>query len=98
MKFSELSKYLERLEKTPSRIEITKILAEVFSKTNSEETDLTTYLLLGSLAPSYKGVVFNIAERMMIDVLAKAYNSEKHKVMALYKKLRSEERRVGKEC
>src|SRR3989344_2147036 len=87
MKFSELSKYLERLEKTPSRIEITKILAEVFSKTNSEETDLTTYLLLGSLAPSYKGVVFNIAERMMIDVLAKAYNSEKHKVMALYKKL-----------
>ena len=86
MKFSELSNYLEQLEKTSSRIEITKILAELFKKTDKGEIDKTVYLLLGSLGPSYEGIVFNLAERMMVRVIAKAYSRDIKKVKAIYKK------------
>jgi len=86
MKFAELSVYLERLEMTSSRIDITKILADLFTSAQSSEVDKITYLLLGCLAPSYKGIVFNLAERMMIGVLAQAYGVEKDKVRRIYKK------------
>ena len=79
--------YLERLEKTSSRIEITKILSELFNKSTDEEIDKTAYLILGSLAPRYKGVVFNIAERMMLEAIAVAYGLEKKKTTELYKKI-----------
>ncbi len=85
MLFKELSSYLERLEKTASRIEITKILAELFKKTPSSEIDKVCYLVLGGLAPSYEGVILNIAERMMFRVLAKAYNKDISEVVKTYK-------------
>jgi DNA ligase-1 len=85
MKFLELAKYLQRLEKTSSRIEITKILADLFKKSGSEEIDKIVYLLLGSLAPSYQNIVFNLAERMMLQVIATAYKKDLDKVRRLYK-------------
>jgi DNA ligase-1 len=87
MNFKDLAKYLQKLESTSSRIEITKILAELFKKASTDETDKITYLLLGSLAPSYEGVVFNIADRMMLEVLAKAYGRDKVEVNKLNKEL-----------
>lgn len=85
MLFRELSYYLERLEKTSSRIEITKILAELFKKTPSNEIDKVCYLVLGGLAPSYEGLILNIAEKMMFRVLAKAYNRDISEVIKIYK-------------
>ncbi len=87
MKFSDFAKYLEKLEKTTSRIEITKILAELFKKADSKEIDKIVYLSLGTLAPPYRSIVFNIAERMMIAVLAQAYKADRKKVLVLYKRL-----------
>jgi len=86
MKFHDLAVYLNKLEATSSRIEITKLLAQLFQKSDADEIDKVVYLSLGILAPSYKGIVFNLAERMMIDVLAKAYAKKKEEVKALYKK------------
>ncbi|KKU09264.1 MAG: putative DNA ligase [Candidatus Woesebacteria bacterium GW2011_GWB1_45_5] len=57
MTFKELSQYLEKLEKTSSRNEITSILSELFRKSTPAEIDKTVYLVLGSLAPSYQGIV-----------------------------------------
>jgi len=85
MKFRELSLYLQQLEKTASRIEITKILAEFFRKADAAEIDKATYLLLGKLAPNYKGIVFNIKDRMMIRILAKAYGKDQRVVLSKYK-------------
>ena len=85
MTFRELATYLERLEKTASRIEITKILSELFKKTDSSEISKVVYLSLGVLAPNYEGIVLNLAERMMITVLAQAYDVPLEKVKALYK-------------
>ncbi len=85
MKFSELSKYLDKLEKTSSRIEITKILASVFKKADADEIDKITYLLLGKLAPSYQSIVFNLAERMMLQVISRAYGKDIEEVRKIYK-------------
>lgn len=86
MKFKELAVYLDKLEKTSSRIEITKILSELFKKSDKNEIDKTVYLLLGRLAPSYEKIVFNLAERMMLRVIAEAYNKDLIRVKKLYKK------------
>lgn len=86
MRFSELATYLEKLEKTASRIEITKILARLFGEVNQEDIDKVVYLSLGGLAPSYKGIILNIAEKMMIRVLALAYDSDGQTVTKLFKK------------
>jgi len=86
MLFKELSSYLERLEKTASRIEITKILARLFGEASGTEIDKITYLVLGELAPGFRGVILNIAEKMMFRVLAKAYNKDISGVIKTYKK------------
>lgn len=76
---------MERLEATSSRIEITKILAELFKNTPASEIDKVIYLVLGQLAPGYEGVILNIAEKMMFRVLAKAYKKEVAEVIKIYK-------------
>lgn len=77
---------MDRLEKTSSRIEITKILAELFKKSPVDEIDKVVYLSLGQLAPTYAGVILNLAEKMMLRVLACAYGKEISEVKILFKK------------
>ncbi|MDP3994269.1 MAG: ATP-dependent DNA ligase [bacterium] len=87
MKFGELALYLRKLEKTPSRLSITEILSVLFKESSSDEVDKTTYLVLGQLAPAYEGVVFNMADKMVIKAISKAYEKENKAVVELYKKL-----------
>jgi len=87
MKFAELALFLEKLEKTPSRLSITEILSDLFKKSSSDEVNKTTYLVLGQLAPAYEGIVFNMADKMVIKAIAKSYGKENKDVVGLYKKL-----------
>ncbi len=87
MTFAKLSSYLQQLEKTSSRIEITKILAEIFTNAHFDEIDKIVYLLLGRLAPSYKGIVFNVADQMMIAVIAQSFDKEIAEVKETYKEI-----------
>jgi DNA ligase-1 len=87
MQFRELATYLDRLEKTPSRLEITKILTELFKASSASEIDKVVYLSLGILAPNYEGVLLNLAEKMMIRTLAKAYQKNTDEVLGLFKKI-----------
>lgn len=87
MEFRELAIYLERLEKTASRLEITRILTELFKKADTGEIDKVVYLSLGILAPNYEGVLLNLAEKMMLRTLAKAYQKEVSEVLGLFKKM-----------
>lgn len=86
MLFKELSVYLEQLEKTSSRIEITKILARLFGEAKPQEIDKITYLVLGQLAPAYAGVILNLAEKMMFRVLAQAFKKDTGEVLRIYKR------------
>ena len=87
MLFKDLASYLERLEATSSRLEITRILTDLFKASSAPEIDKVVYLSLGILAPNYEGVILNLAEKMMIRTLAKAYQKDTADVLALFKKM-----------
>jgi DNA ligase-1 len=86
MRFDQFCLYLEKLEKTSSRIEITKILADLFKEADTDDIDKICYLVLGSLRPKYEGLVFNLAEKMVIEAISQAYKKEKEEVVSLFKK------------
>lgn len=87
MKISHLSVYLQKLDKTSSRLEITSILASLFKETQADEIAKVCYLILGSLAPTYKNIVFNIAEQLILQAISKAYNSDLNEVKKRYKEI-----------
>ncbi len=86
MKFQKLAGYFAKLEATTSRLEITAILADLLREASAEEVAKICYLSLGRLAPLYAGVEFNLAEKLMIKVLAKAFGEKEKKVRQEFKK------------
>lgn len=74
MRITTLAKTFAEIEKTSSRNEITRLLAGLLSQAEANEIDKICYLALGELLPSYQGVEFNIAEKMLARVLAEAHN------------------------
>lgn len=87
MKFFELAKYLQKLEDTSSRIEITKILAELYREVSTDEINQTVNLLLGQLAPSFASEVFNVADKMMVKSISQAFDVDQKDVIGKYKRL-----------
>lgn len=87
MKIAEFSTYLKRLEDTPGRLEITRILTELIGECDPKEVREVTLLSLGILAPNYESTILNLAERMMLKVLSEAYGNSPEDVKAQYKSL-----------
>lgn len=87
MKFKTFAEYLDELEETSSRIEITKILARLISEVDLDETDKAIYMLLGRLVPQYDELVFNIAEKLMIQVIADSCSKDANEVRQEYKNI-----------
>ncbi|HSX48872.1 MAG TPA: ATP-dependent DNA ligase [Candidatus Saccharimonadales bacterium] len=85
MKFNKLAQYFEELEKTSSRLKITDILSDLLKNSDKDEIDKVVYLSLGILAPSFKGIVFNLADQMMMRAISEAYDTNIEKVKSLYK-------------
>src|SRR5690606_20426122 len=85
MKFHDLSLYLEELENTSSRNDITKVLAKLFTESSKDEIDKIAYLILGILAPSYRGIVFNLADQMVIQAVSLSYKKSIEEIKSLYK-------------
>jgi len=85
MDFQKFSNYLARLEATASRNQIIEILADLFKTASVEEINKICYLSLGQLLPSYKGLEFNLAERMMIKVLACAFKIDAKEILVKFK-------------
>lgn len=85
MKFSKLAVYMQELEDTTKRLEITSILSDLISKLSEEEIDKGIYLSLGYLKAQFETEKFNMAEKMVIKALEKAYPKAKN-VEKQYKK------------
>ena len=84
MNFSKLAEYFESLEKTASRLEMTRILAEVFKQADEREIDKICYLSLGRLVPLYESLEFNLAEKMVMRAMAQVFGVD---VKVKYKEL-----------
>jgi DNA ligase-1 len=70
MKFITVATYFECIEKTSSRLEMTKLLAELLHEATPSEASIICNLSLGQLNPPYIGTQFNIAEKNIIKMLA----------------------------
>ena len=84
MLFEELASYFQSIERTPSRNEMTEILAELFKKSAPEEIDKICYLSMGRLVPQYESLEFNIAEKLMVQIIARAYGTKPEAVEKTY--------------
>jgi len=87
MKFSDLSQYLEKLEKVSSRLAITEILSDLFKKTDAKEIDKVVYLILGGLAARHENIVFNLSDKLMIRAVAEAYSADSKNIREHYKQI-----------
>jgi DNA ligase-1 len=70
MNFRELAEKFDALERTTSRLTMTKELADLFKQATPTEAESIAYLCLGSLNPTYIGTQFNFAEKSLIKVIA----------------------------
>lgn len=85
MKFKDFAKTLKQIELTTARLEITDLLAKLYKQLSSQEGKVSTYLLMGRLAPNYKGVELNLAVKLMYRVLAGVYGRSVEEIEAMYK-------------
>jgi DNA ligase-1 len=72
MQFFEFSQYLEKLERTSSRLEMTAQLAAVFTALEKDEVAVASYLLEGRLLPAYHSLEFQMSIKMVVRALARA--------------------------
>ncbi|GAB4219177.1 MAG: ATP-dependent DNA ligase [Candidatus Microgenomates bacterium] len=87
MEFSYLADYFDKISQNSSRLEITRILAELFQKLTSSELEQVVYLLQGKVRPAYEGVDFGMAEKMIIKAAILALNIDKNYFEKEYKKI-----------
>ena len=87
MKFIEVAKAFDEIEKVSSRLKITQLLADLLKKSNPEEAGIISYMSLGELNPTYVGTQFNFAEKSMIKVLAKLLDKSESTIKSKANKL-----------
>lgn len=66
MTFFEFSQALEKLESTPSRLEMTSQLAELYQQFSPDEIEPASYLMQGRLVPEYQSLEFNLSTKMIL--------------------------------
>jgi len=74
MLFVNLAESLEALENTPARLEMTRILVELFKKSEGEEITQIVYLLQGSVVPQYERLEFGLAERLVFKAFVSSFS------------------------
>ncbi|MGE0206569.1 MAG: ATP-dependent DNA ligase [Candidatus Babeliales bacterium] len=87
MNFKYVAQIFEYIEKESSRIEITKLLADLFKKADGKQADIICNLSLGMLQPPYLGTQFNLAEKSLIGVVAQLIDKSEKEVAELTKKM-----------
>ncbi|HVW99851.1 MAG TPA: ATP-dependent DNA ligase [Candidatus Babeliaceae bacterium] len=70
MEFKAAAEYFKLIESLTSRIEITRVLALLYSQASADEAQALSYLLMGLVRPSYKGSQFNLAQKSVAKVVA----------------------------
>ena len=87
MTFTDFSKLLSNIEATPKRLEITDLLVGLIKQTNPEEIEKAVNLSLSQLAPLYKDIDFNMAEKTIVRSLASSCNLEGKTVLENFKRI-----------
>jgi len=76
MKFNKYAKSLEKIEEASGRIVMTDYLVEVLKSLKGEEVKPAMYLLLGRVVPKFVSLEFNVARKLIIRALHKAFDKD----------------------
>jgi len=87
MLFSALSHHLSNIEATTKRLEMTTLLAAVYKELDPEEIQPISYLLLGSLLPSFETKEFQISTKMVIRALVRLGEVDEKNIVDKYNTL-----------
>lgn len=87
MTFSKFAKTLEQIERTSSRNEMTRLVAELIKSLPESEIGKALYLLTGRVVPRYIPLEFNVASKLIMRAFSKAFNKDLGEIEVLYKKL-----------
>lgn len=86
MTFKKFSQYLDRIDQTASRNEITGLLVNLLREVDNKEAKKAVYLALGGIASLYKAVNFNLADKMIVRAISRAFGKTAAEVQKSYKK------------
>lgn len=88
MTFPQLAQYFEELEKTSSRLLLIEILSKLFvSIKTPEEIEEVIYLAQGRVAPFFAPVEIGMADKMVAQAIANAYEVNREHVILEFDKL-----------
>lgn len=71
MLFHDVATTFEQVEKESSRVKMTQLLSELFSRATPYEAEVLANLSLGTMRAPYQGYFFNFAEKGMKEVVAR---------------------------
>jgi DNA ligase-1 len=87
MSFDEMSAYFERLETAARRLEMYRLLGELFNKANPDESAEIAYLCEARLLPAFANPEMGMGERMAAAAIAAATGETPQKINTLYHRL-----------
>ena len=70
MIFNEYAQFLDQLEREPSRLGMTRILADLFAKLSFDEARVVAYFCTGILNPPYTNIQIGLADKSVVKVVA----------------------------
>lgn len=85
MKFSTLVDSLAELEATSKRLEMTRILGDLFKNADPEDMAAIVYLTQERLAPNYEAIEFGMGEALIAQAISQATGAPLADVKKLYK-------------
>ncbi|HEX7018146.1 MAG TPA: ATP-dependent DNA ligase [Patescibacteria group bacterium] len=71
MTFAHFAAYLEELEATSSRLEMTDQLSKLFQELAHDEIPAACYLMQGQLVPTYQSLEFQLSTKMVVRALSR---------------------------
>src|SRR5580698_9541 len=87
MEFKEVVHVFEEIEGVSGRLEITRLLADLFKKSSPAEAQIIANLAQGLLRPPYQGgTQFNLAEKNLIKVIAQLFDESESTIESKAKK------------
>jgi DNA ligase-1 len=89
MLFQQFSKFLQQLETTPSRNQMTVLMSELFDQLEEKEVPVAMYLMQGRLVPKYIALEFNFSRKLALRALTDLIenNGGNSKVKELFSEL-----------
>lgn len=87
MKFKNFAKVLQTIESTSGRNEMIDQVADLLRKLDKQEISEAMYLIQGRVVPRFVSLEFNVANKLMMRALAKAFDTGVKEINNLFSKL-----------